>query len=593
MAKKDNEMIVNIKPISLKKKFVQPVAINPEFTSYVCFKHVELEKIVGRGGKEKQVKEVERVPLMITWDGKDLNWFVCQRGQDVKLKDKFYIIDRDIDDNPMLPDEEFIGRLLSPQGKRLIKQFKSEDFIKEIQSYIERYFYLEKPYLYKILTLFVVNCWVFDAHESTPYLFIRSPVKGCGKTHLGESITQMCNGQMNTNFKAHHLFRIVHGTKTIPAFDEIKKWTEKGYKMSDDTKDIISLVNVGFQRGGSKVPRLIEAKGGSRGEMKTILYESFSPKIMITTTGNLPADTASRCLELIIQRAPPKGIDYGDRWYEPARKKHLKRIREMGVLFRLKYGKEISDISENTKWRQELDTSKVFKGLRNRELEIFRPLVILTLKYMPDWKEMINIYVRKYNEMRNTLEPSTTNHVLWAMRSLYNECVNGGFNAVHYEEWGDITLEEDEIQGMVLHVPPKAIAGRIQEQTSLELFGKDNKYAASKIGKILNDLGFVSGKDRNKRGIIRIVKVKDLANRCMTYLGMPLNDRNEDNSLDQAQRVELIRQLLMDNKDGLTYDELLTEINSRMEEDQMRAALKHLRGVGHVVPLGKVLQWVS
>ena len=595
MAKKDNEMVVNIKPISLKKKFIQPVAINEEFTSYVCFKHVEIEKIVSKGGKEKSVKEVERVPLMLTWNGKKLDWFVCQKGQDVQLGNEYYIIDRDIDDNPMLPDEEFIGQLMSQQGSRMIKQFKADDFLKEIQSFLERYFYLEKPYLYKILALFIVNCWVFDAHESTPYLFIRSPVRGCGKSHLGEVITQMCNGQMNTNFKAHHLFRIVHGTKTIPAFDEIKKWTDKGYKMGDDTKDIISLVNVGFQKGGSKVPRLVEAKGGARGEMKTILYESFSPKIMITTTGQLPADTASRCIEIIIQRAPPKGIDYGDRWYEPARKKQLKKIREMGLLFRLKYGREVADISENVKWRQELDTANVFRGLRNRELEIFRPLVILTLKYMPDWKEMVNIYARKYIEMRNKLEPTPINNILWAMRTLYNEVANSGFHAVHYEEWGDITLEEDEIHGMCLHIPPKAIAGRIEEQTSLELFGKDNKYAASKIGKILNDLGFTTGekKERNKKGRIRVVKVTQLADMIERYLGMSLNDKNQDNSLDQNQRVSLIREILSDNKQGLTYDELHTEINARMTEEQMRGALKHLRGVGMVAQEGKVLKWVG
>jgi len=594
MAKKDNELITDIEPISLRKKFIQPVAINQRFTSFVAFKHVKLHKVVGAGSKAKEVQEIERTPLMFTWDGKKINWFVCQNGQEVELDKRHYIIDRDIDDNPMLPSEEFIGRMMSNEGMALMKKFKADDFFEEIHSYLERYFHLEKAYLYKILTLFIVNCWVFDAHESTPYLFIRSPVRGCGKSHLGESISWMCNGQMNTNFKAHHLFRIVHGTKTIGVFDEIKKWTEKGYKTSDDTKDILSLVNVGFQRGGSKVPRLVEVKGGARGEMKTILYDSFSPKVMITTTGQLPADTASRCIEIIIQRAPPKGIDYGDRWYEPERKQRLKKIREMGFLFRLKYGKEVSDISENVNWRDELDIAQVFKGLRNRELEIFRPLVILTLKYKTKWKEMVNTYVRKYNEMRSKLEPTPVNNVLWAMRSLYNDVVNSAFECIQDEEYGEISIEMDEIHGAVFLVPPMGIAIRVQQQTALELFGKDNKYAASKIGKILNDLGFISGKKRTSRGMVRIVKVKQLEDMVERYLGMKLIDADEDDGdLDNAQRVELVRDTLKDADDGLTWDEFLIEIDSRMTEDQLKATLKHLKDMGGIEQRGKAFYWVG
>lgn len=592
MARRDYDFIVGMEPTNIRKNFVQPVDIHNNFTSYICYKTMMVEKAVK--ANKPSVKDPDRVPLILTHDGKNFKWHLCLKGRDFTINKETYIIDRNIDNNPMLPDEKFIGELMvgkGAHGTRIINSFKVEDFFNEIHSYFERYFHLEKPYLYKLLTLFVVNCWVFDAHEATPYLFIRSPVMGCGKSHLGESIAGMCNGRMfSPNAKAHHIFRAVHYTKTTLVFDEIKKWTENLTRASDEVKDIISLVNSGFQKGGSKVDRLMNA---GTNEEHTVLFDSYSPKVMITTTGRLPGDTISRCIELIIQRAPPKGIDYGDRWYEPARKAHLQRIREMGLLFRMKCGNEIKNISENVKWRQELDTAKVFTKLRNRELEIFRPLVILTLKYMPDWKKQVSIYVKKFNEMRNKLEPTRTHNILWAMRSFYNEVESSGFNAIQFDDWGDITLEEDEIHGMVLHIQPKAIAGRIEQQTSLQLFGKDNKYAASIIGKELDTLGFTSGKLRTKQGIIRIVKVVQLAEMVERYLAMPLNDKNMDNSLDQAQRVGLIREILLDNKEGLTYDGILTEINSRMTEDDMRAALKHLRNIGHVVQRGKVLEWLN
>lgn len=590
-AKKRYDYIISMEPTNIRKNYVQPVDINENFSSTICYKTMMTKKATN--ANKKPVEDSERVPLILTWDGKNFKWQLALKGREFEINKTNYIIDRNIDNNPMLPDERFVGELMSGKGahgKRIISNFKAEDFFKEIQSYFERYFYLEKPYLYKLLTLFVVNCWIFDAHEATPYLFIRSPVRGCGKSHLGESIAWMCHGRMfSPSAKAHHIFRAVHFTKTVLVFDEIKKWTDRMAGMSDEVKDIISLVNSGFQKGGSKVDRLMNA---GTSEEHTVLFDSYSPKVMITTTGRLPTDTISRCIELIIQRAPPGGIDYGDRWYDPARKIQLKKIREMGVLFRLRYGNEIREISENVNWRRELDTANAFKDLKNRELEIFRPLVILTLKYKTDWKEMVAIYVAKFNEMRNALEPSPANNVLWAMRSFYNEIMDSDFNAVSYDEWGTISIDEDDVHGTILKISPKAIAGRIEEQTTFDLFGKN---AASKIGKELETLGFTAGKVRTSKGVIRTIKISQLGEMVERYLLMPLNDKHMDNSLDQNQRINLIRELLIDaGSEGLTYAELLTEINGRMEEEQMRGAVKNLISMdGTVMQEGKVLKWVG
>jgi len=593
MARNENELVLNITPISLSKQFVQPVTINDEFASYVCYKHVEVERQIIVGGKDKGKKTaIERAPLMITWNGKKFQWFLCRKGEEIEVNKKHYIIDRDIDDSPMLPSEDFIGRILSPEWKRMVKDFKPEDFFDEVFKYFERYFYLEKPYLYKILTLFVINCWVFDAHESTPYLFIRSPVMGCGKTHLGVSVTSMVNGQMNTNFKAHHLFRIVHGTKTVAGFDEIKKWSDKGYKMSDDTKDIISLVNVGFQKDGSRVPRLVETKGGSKGEMSTILYDSFAPKIMITTTGQLPADTVSRCIEIIIQRAPPKGNDYGERWYEPERKKTLKKIREMGFMFRLLYGREIASISEDKNWRDEIDITDTFGDLKNRELEIYRPLVILALKYRPEWKTLVDIYVRKNIEMRSTLDPTPVNSILFAMRHLYNEVARSSWDTIESDELGSVEIKDDAVYGPVLVLNPKAIAVTVERQVSFNMFG-DN--APSKIGKELNKLGFYQEDKtaRNRHGRVRIIKISQLEDMVERYLAMELSDKKQDERGSQAERIQLVRELLLSaGKEGMTFDELSEATSEYMTEDRLKEVLKHLKGItGDITQMGKAFVW--
>ena len=95
---------------------------------------------------------------------------------------------------------------------------------------------------------------------------------------------------------------------------------------------------------------------------------------------------------------------------------------------------------------------------------------------------------------------------------------------------------------MPVLLPPKAIAGRIKQQTHLELFGKN---PPSQVGKEMDTLGFTSGKTRTKYGIVRIVKVSQLAEMVDRYLLIPLNDKHMDNSLDQNQTIELIIPLHM------------------------------------------------
>jgi len=587
MARSDNEVIVGIEPVTMIKNFVQPVTIEKDFVSYVAFKHVRVEKIVKKGKKEVSEKVMDRYPLMLIYNGKDLKYTVCERKQDIEINGKHYLIDRDIDDSPTLPDEAFVNQLLdSKTFKNLMLTFEAKKLFDEVLNYFEYYFHMERPYLYKIVSLFAINQWVFDAHESTPYLFIRSPVKGCAKTNLGMSISQMANGELMANMKAHHVFRAVHTTKKVIAFDEIKKWSEAGYKSSDDTKDTLSLVNVGFQKGGSKVPRLQDA--GKKGE-RTVLYDSFSPKIMITTSGTLPDDTASRCIKIIMQKAPPASADYGERWYNPDRIKHLKRIREMGLLFRLKYGMDIYEMSRNQHWREELDMTGVLKGVKNRDLQIFRPLVMLCLMYKPEWKDEIGRYIHKFieNESKNEyLGP--INNVLHALRDIFTDVTTSSYHS-YEDENGSVSIEDDPIQGHIMTVPVKAIVSKIEQQTDLDVLGKR---PGVKVGYLLQELGFTSGKKRTRDGIVRVIKVKELADRCERYIGMGLGKEHDDRELSQAERIDLVRETLLTHSEGLTFDEIHAEVLGRIEEKSLKSILKQQCMMGYVEQRGKKFVWV-
>lgn len=590
MSKKSEDVITRIRPVNINKNFIQPVSITEDYVTFPCFKYVEVERTVLTGkGKHDKKLDVDRYPIILAWDGKKVVWAIAQRGQEINIKNQAYIIDRYIDDNPSLPSEKFIAKLMDKVlGKRMMEKFKPKDFFKEIYEYFERYFYLEKPYLHMMISLFVANIWVFDAHDSTPYLFVRSPIPGCGKTNLGSSIAHMCNGSMIVSPNAVHIFRMSHGAKTTLVFDEIKRLTSSRAKQTQDDKDVLSLINTGFQKYGSKTPRAAEVTIGGVKTYRIEMFDGYTPKVLITTDGVLPPDTYSRCIDLRMQLAP-KDTKYDEVWGEKERLERLEKIREMGLLFRLKYGQEILNISNNPNWRKELDISNLFSNIKNRDLEIFRPLITLTLKYMPKWKDGVNRYIRKYIDMKADFEPSLAHSVLWALSSIYSDIRDSPFDYVEDEERGVSSIQEDDIHGSVLRVPPAYIGDRIDQMTSFSILGKN---PASTVGKELNSLGFTAGdkKERNRRGRIRIIKIKQLNDMCERYLGEGLSGNVA--SLSQAEIVELVGKVCAKaGKNGLGFDGIMEKCKSKVTEDQMRSVLQRFRDEGVLIQRGRVFIW--
>ena len=270
----------------------------------------------------------------------------------------------------------------------------------------------QMPVWGKIIALFSINQSVFDAYDSTPFLFIRSPLESCGKSNLGKSIQQMWNGILSTNIDAHHVFRLVHGCSPTFIIDENQDLDQRR-KKDDRIKNLMSVINSGYQRGVGVIR--FRERSGQFGNMIAETFDTYGPKVIIATKGRIPRDTQSRCVEIMMQRAP-RGSEYPDyaaRWDEanprtevPYRIEKLEKIREMMAIFRLKYGAEIKKISGKSRWRDELDHTGAFASLRNRDLEIFKPLIILCLKYKPEWTDLVAKYIREFVEMRAKTEHS-------------------------------------------------------------------------------------------------------------------------------------------------------------------------------------------
>lgn len=570
--------------IKVDTKRLHPMTISDKFVTIVAFHHAEMERFALKGKeKGKSVKFMERVPVIIVWDGNEISYFNAMAGEKIKIDGQEYIIDRSVDDiYEFLPKEELVSKIVEPDFKKVIKKFNPDDLFDEVLDFFEYYFFMESKMLHKIISLFALNQCVFDAYDSTPYLLIRSPMESCGKSNLGKAIQQMWNGIISTNIDAHHIFRLVHGCSPTFILDENQDLDQRR-KTDDRIKNLMSVINAGYQRG---VPVIrFREKSGQFGNMVAEKFYPYGPKVIITTKGKIPRDTRSRCVEIIMQRAP-RGSEYPDysaRWDEdnpktdrPYRIEKLEKIREMAVIFRLKYGSEIKKISGKSNWRDELDHTASFVGLRNRDLEIFKPLIILCLKYKPEWTELVAKYIREFVEMRVKVEYSPETTVLYALRKMW-QMVEENNGVLNFEDGGRIIFEDTEADGQVMWTTAKMIRYVIEQYGvgNIEEFG--TKYVESKIGRILSEFGFL-GTKRAYGGNLRMIRTSRLAEKCITYLGTRLSG-NED--LSQQERMDTLAKKLR-NVGEIDFEELFGFFNAKMTEDQLITDLKHLRTNGMI-----------
>lgn len=564
------------------KKFIQPVSINENFTSIISVQYLDVELSL----KGKSTKATQRHPIMIYWDGKEIRHCLCEKSREITVAGENFVIDRDVNETGLLPSDIFIRKLLGPDGKSMIENFDVEKYFKAVHDYFTYYFSVPHEMLYKLISLFAINQHVFDAHDSTPYLYIRSPVRGCGKSHMGQSVVYMANGVMANNLKAHHIFRIVHGTKPSVALDEIKGWTASSKGLSPEVLDILSLVNTGFQKQGGQVPRL-EDDGG--GKMRTVWYDSYSPKVFITTHMDLPTDTESRCVSIIMQRARNDDVDYGERWYEPGREDKIKEIREMGYLFRLKYGNEIKKLSRDPDWRKHLDLKNEFGEIKNRELEIFRPLVLLCLRFAPDWNPLVSHYVEQNAKMRSRTEPTLVNAVLEALRCLYNDAKS---EIEQFDEYGNkltqAVLETDKDNNVLMYVSISTIHQKIMQHTDTLDLGKG---AATKIGTVLKDLGFTTGTIHRANGTIRIIKISRLKDGCERYLGVGLKIEQPKPNVPQDEKMKKLSGIMSMYRDGITFTELAIQLSGVFTETSLKERVEICKRDGKMIETDKVLRW--
>jgi hypothetical protein len=169
------------------------------------------------------------------------------------------------------------------------------------------------------LALWVVHTYVLDAADITPYILISSPEKRSGKSLLLDALEKLAHKPWRTvTPSAAVMFRTIEKDAPSLLLDEVD--TIWGAKARDDDEALRAVLNAGFRRRGSTVPRCDGPK------MRVKNFRTFCPKAFAGIATNVPDTVVDRSIP--IHMARKRRQDHVERWRETKVEVIAKGVRE-------------------------------------------------------------------------------------------------------------------------------------------------------------------------------------------------------------------------------------------------------------------------
>lgn len=271
---------------------------------------------------------------------------VCRNGK-IEIKDKITV-------NNSIEVTPYNNKLLSDEVVRFpeyAKDYGNDQFLKlTVQDFIHRYLDISESYE-RIATYYVLLSWLYDNFLTLPYLRALGD-SGSGKTRFLVTIGNLCYKPMFAGgaSSTSPIFRIIDMFKGTLIIDE------GDFKKSDETQDIIKILNCGYQQG---MPVLRSDKNGN-GYMP-MSYQVYGPKILATKRKFADSALESRCLTEVMERDPREDIPTT---LPSSFAKEAREIRNMLLMWRFKNYME-----------RDLSKSPRIKGIELRLNEIIMPLM--------------------------------------------------------------------------------------------------------------------------------------------------------------------------------------------------------------------------
>lgn len=250
-----------------------------------------------------------------------------------------------------------------------------EELLVEVKTFIHKHVDIS-PVFEQIASYYVLFSWMYDRFHETPYLRAIGDF-GSGKSRFIQTIGSICYKPIFTGgaTTTAPIFRILDEVRGTLVLDEAD------LRASDMTNDIVKILNMGYQKGGS----VLRMQGKELLETKA--YDVFGPKIIATReTFNDKALESRFLIEEMGRGTLRKDIprNLRDGFYEEARE-----LRNKLLMWRFKnYHKEFS-----------FDEAPI-EGIHPRLHQIIIPL--LSIIESETMKDSLKEFIRNYNEELTT-----------------------------------------------------------------------------------------------------------------------------------------------------------------------------------------------
>jgi hypothetical protein len=326
------------------------------------------------------------------------------------------------------------------------EEYGTEDDLElEIECFIKTWLDVSDEHLQKAVW-YVLLTWVSDNLHTLPYLRALGDY-GTGKTRYLDVIGGICYKPMfvGGSVRSAPIYRVIDRWRGTAIFDEFT------LNKSDETEDIVQILNNGFQRGKP----VLRCKEGSN---SVIAFDPFGPKILATRNTFKDKALESRCLTEILKVTSRKDIpiDLNKKFFEKR-----KELQNKLLLYRFR-NHEHMEIDESLN----ID----FGNIIPRVKQSFSSFVVL-FQYNQERLNNFIRYVKEYN--KEVVEENAS--------SFDGQIFNAYMELLNYHT--------DEQQSFDDYKPDHITSSDIKNKL-VENGWSEEKLHASTIGRHLKSLGF-------------------------------------------------------------------------------------------------------
>jgi len=389
--------------------------------------------------------------------------------------------------------EDFRNLMTFDTANRICAATNAIDTAKTIESLrddLRRLFWMD-PQASSVLALWDAGTYVHDAFQAYPYLWLNG-LKGTAKTSILEYLERTAyHAQMSSMMTTSALFRSVDDTHATILCDEGENLLAPGAQKDQESQKRVSLFNAGYKAGASVT--LSESKGDG---FKLHTFSAYSPKA-IASINPIQDTLQSRSLILVMLKAMES--KYSTQQVDESR---CRKIREELYFLRFQEGVRLRSDAMDPDFGVSL--SKQYK-LKNREWEIFKPILCLAKLLTPQWLDDVKSFIEDQKIIHSIdNRMSTDAQILILLRQRAIEGENAPNDAVDTITYGDFLRFIKDQDPSLKWVHPKTLGNILRRAGLKDLLDKWGvgaviKLERAKIEKALERMD-VDFKDRKDPG---------------------------------------------------------------------------------------------